>query len=115
MAFRRFPNVPHALGGIMLAVLLRSPATSAGTLAQGGGYELQPEVVGAGGTTLRGGPWTLDGTVAQNDAIVQEGPGGLRLEGGFWHASLIAPPSDRIFANGFDATQPINGGAQHRH
>jgi len=57
----------------------------------------------------------LDGTVAQNDAIVQEGPGGLRLEGGFWHASLIAPPSDRIFANGFDATQPINGGAQHRH
>lgn len=87
------------VGASLLACPLALPA---GTLAQGGGYELRPHVVGAGGTTMHGGSWTLDGTVAQADAIVQGGAGGLRLEGGFWRSAQGAVASDRIFANGFD-------------
>lgn len=95
-----FPVMPRAL--IAIALLAYSLAPPAGTLAQGGGYELQPQVVGTGGTTMHGDTWTLDGTVAQADAIVQNGPGGLRLDGGFWRAKQGAIAADRIFANGFD-------------
>jgi hypothetical protein len=87
-----------AAGALLLAYPIALPA---GTLAQGGGYELQPQVVGAGGTTMHGGSWTLDGTVAQADAIVQDG-GGLHLAGGFWRSTQGTLVSDRIFANGFD-------------
>jgi hypothetical protein len=90
------------LRAMALAVLVQPLALSAGTLAQGGGYELQPQIVGAGGSTLQGGNWTLDGTVAQTDAIVQDGAGGLRLEGGFWPGVQGAVVSDRVFASGFD-------------
>lgn len=98
----RLHQPSHLLGAIVLAVLLRSPTASAGTLAQGGEYTLQPDVVGAAGTTMHGGTWTLDGTVAQADAIVQEGSGGVRLAGGFWPAAQNMVASDRIFENGFD-------------
>lgn len=104
-----------ALGAIALAILLHTCVTSAGTLAQGGVYTLQPDVVGAGGTTMHGGTWTLDGTVAQPAAMVQDGSGGVHLESGFWHATLVVPANDRIFANGFEASPKINGGALYRH
>lgn len=105
----------NAMGAIALAVLLHMCATSAGTLAQGGGYTLQPDVVGGGGTTMHGGTWTLDGTVAQTAAMVQDGSGGVHLEGGFWSATPVVPANDHIFASGFEAPPPINRGAQYRH
>ncbi len=95
-----FPVMPRML--IAVALFAYSLALPAGTLAQGGAYELQPQVVGAGGSTMQGGTWTLDGTVAQVDALVQNGATGVRLEGGFWHATKGAIVGDRIFANGFD-------------
>ena len=98
----RLRNAPRMLGAFACALLLHPSATSAGALAQGGGYELQPDVVGAGGTTMHGGTWTLDGTVAQADALVQNGAAGVRLAGGFWRATKGAIVNDRIFANGFD-------------
>ncbi|MEO5624513.1 MAG: hypothetical protein ABIQ70_00715 [Dokdonella sp.] len=92
----------HTLGAIALAMLLHSSATSAGSLAQGGGYELQADVVGTGGTKMYGGTWMLDGTIGPSDPVVQSAAGGLRLDGGFWHAAGVVGGSDRIFRNGFD-------------
>ncbi|MGA9340999.1 MAG: hypothetical protein WBV61_01530 [Rhodanobacteraceae bacterium] len=67
-------------------------------------YQLQPTVVGAGGARMQAANgWTLDGTVGQSDAIVQNGASGVRLDGGFWRAVPGATPvSDRIFANAFE-------------
>ncbi len=73
-----------------------------GSTTSAGSYTLHPSVVGAGGTRMQGGNWTLDGTLAQADALVQNGAAGLRLEGGFWRATKGAIAGDRIFANGFN-------------
>ncbi|MEO5621905.1 MAG: hypothetical protein ABJB02_10895 [Dokdonella sp.] len=102
MSVTRLRNALHTPGAIALAVLLHASATSAGTLAQDGGYELQPDVVGAGGAKMSGATWMLDGTIGPIDPIVQTAAGGLRLDGGFWHAAGVVGASDRIFRNGFD-------------
>jgi hypothetical protein len=62
---------------------------------------LDARVVGAGGSTLSGGAWTLDATIAQPIVAHHAGAGGWQLQDGFWHA-LPAPGADTIFADGFD-------------
>ncbi len=84
------------------ALLMHSSLISAGTLSQGGGYDLQTDVAGTGGTMMRCDIWTLDGTVAQADAIRQHGAGGIQLEGGFWRTTQSVSTNDRIFVSGFD-------------
>jgi hypothetical protein len=89
---------------LMIAAVVAPHVLLAADKEVSSSYQLQPVVVGVGGLHMQGiGGWSLDGTVGQVDAIVQNGAGGLQLDGGFWHAaagSIVV--SDRIFANGFE-------------
>lgn len=98
---------------LMFAVVAASPALCAAGNANTGTYQLQPTVVGAGGVRMQGtGGWSLVDTVGEADVIVQNGTGGLCLDGGFWRtAGNAVVISDRIFASGFKLAPGNKAGA----
>jgi hypothetical protein len=79
------------------AIALAMPAALAAT--EGGPYAIDASVIAGGGTTLAGGAFVLDGTLAQ-PAASRLAASEFSLSTGFWPPRGAAP--DRIFSNGFD-------------
>ena len=94
---------------VLVGVCLLVSASAAAGMPHGaggapdGGFSQGPTVVGAGGTVMHGGGWTLDGTVGQPATGRITATAGTNLAAGFWDAIGVATPSgDVFFANGFD-------------
>ncbi len=85
----RIATIAAAMGGTVAALAASS----------GGPYAIESSVIAAGGTTLAGGAFRLDGTVGQVAAARLSGSG-FSLNTGFWAPQGTAP--DRIFSDGFD-------------
>lgn len=86
-----------------LYLLLASVPVPTALAQSGGGYDLHWNVPAAGGGYMSGANgYALKGTLTQADANpagTLAGNGGYAVRGGFWHGQ-----TDRIFANGFEAT-----------
>ncbi len=82
-------------------LMLACAAATSGAIAatSGGSYSIDSSVIAAGGATLTGGAFRLEGTLAQ-PATSELSAAGYSLYTGFWAPEQ--PASDRIFANGFD-------------
>jgi hypothetical protein len=80
---------------------------AAAALAQhpsGNGYEMVQSVIAAGGGSSSGANARVTGTLGQSEAEpLQPSTGaGFEVTGGFWHASIAPPVTDRIFADDFE-------------
>ena len=67
--------------------------------SSGGPFAIDPATIAGGGATLSGGQFRLSGTIGQ-PATAMLGASTYRLHDGFWKP--VSPPSDLIFADGFD-------------
>lgn len=82
--------------GTFCRVALLLTVANAAAQSQGGPYAVAPVAIANGGGTLGGGPFHMIGTFGQVATSTLSAPR-YHIYGGFW-----APPSDVIFANGFD-------------
>ncbi|HEY2394415.1 MAG TPA: hypothetical protein VGH81_00340 [Rudaea sp.] len=97
----------------IIAALLAGSATvlsfeaSPETSSIGGSYELQAQIIGAGGATLSGSTGlNVDAAVGQNNATTLSGANGYTAATGFWSVQVQGGASDRIFQDGFEASIP---------
>lgn len=68
----------------------------------GGDYTVKKSVIAGGSATNSGGDFRASTTIGQADAGSASG-GDFRVQGGFWPASGVAPPTgDAIFCDGFE-------------
>jgi hypothetical protein len=79
-----------------MLLLAGAYALGVGAQSNGGPYRIEPASIANGGGTLAGGSFQLSGTLGQAQTSTLSGSQ-YRFHGGFW-----APPSDTIFASGFD-------------
>ncbi len=107
-------EVLRELTAAQVSSFLRGTDTSAIVLAdgrsledflagRGSGYEVPRFTMdgGGGSSGSPGGTFRLSGTLGQPDAARSAG-GAFTLQGGFWAAST-SPPSQPIFADGFES------------
>lgn len=66
-------------------------------------YAIDWFTLDGGGGQSSGGVYTVTGTIGQPDAATSSG-GQYTLEGGFWSAFAVVPPTLRIIRNGTDVT-----------
>lgn len=76
-------------------------AAAAQAQSAGGPYVIAPATIAGGGATLAGGSFQLSGTIGQPATTVLSASS-YRLYDGFWAPAPGVPPTDIIFANGFD-------------
>jgi hypothetical protein len=106
---RDAPNahVAHCSGALLLALPALAFAAGASKSSIGGSYELDAQVVAAGGSTL-GGANGLSAVVVlgQNNAAALSGANGYAASTGFWSVATQGGASDRIFHGSFESSGP---------
>jgi hypothetical protein len=73
-------------------------------LAQSGSasYSLPRESIDAGAGRASSSTYTVHGTLGQPDAAASASSASFTVRGGFHRAGASAPPTDALFANGFE-------------
>ena len=92
-------NTRSAIARVALFAIAVAVSGSVALAQSGGGYVIQKQVIGAGGTAMSGGAYALTGTVGQHAAAIACA-NTYRVYSGFWPGT---PPTDVIFRNGFEA------------
>jgi hypothetical protein len=73
-------------------------------LAQSGSasYSVPRESIDAGAGRATSSAYTVHGTLGQSDAAASASSASFSVRGGFHRAGTSAPPTDAVFANGFE-------------
>jgi hypothetical protein len=79
-------------------------AAGAARSQSGGPYVIRKSTVDDGGSRSTGGVYAISGSVGQHDASLLTTSGGtISVTGGFWANGVVAVPSARLFADGFES------------
>jgi len=88
---------------LLCAVAAAPRAASTWTNSIGGSYELDAQVIAAGGASLSGANGlSADTVIGQNNAASLSGANGYSAATGFWSVAVRGGASERIFSGGFE-------------
>jgi hypothetical protein len=90
---RRYRRSPWLLALLAPVALAQSGSAS---------YSLPRESIDAGAGRASSSTYTLHGTLGQPDAAASASSASFTVRGGFHRAGASAPPTDAVFANGFE-------------
>lgn len=88
---------------LIAALALAMPVVSALAQSSSASYQIPRESTDAGAGPASSASFTVHGTIGQPDAGAAMGSASYTLRGGFHIAAPAAPPSDALFADGFEA------------
>ena len=92
------------VAGLLLCAAIAAPrAASTWTTSIGGSYELDAQIIAAGGASLSGANGlSADAVIGQNNAASLSGANGYSAATGFWSVAVQGGASERIFSSSFE-------------
>lgn len=91
--------------GVVVLFIAVAPDAPASPLAEGGAFALSRQVIATGGGQSSGGAFDLHGTVGQS-LTGASGNGPAAVLSGFWQPIDQIPPTENLFMDGFESTNP---------